>query len=112
MEDAKKLDLTEEVKKQLEEKAVVAKRDAKVEVIYKGNVFTVARAEWTDVAGKLFIGEGVSRRMFKDKPGLDGIPEDLGETVCKGRALTALIHKVEHRPPLKHARHVTDYFKG
>lgn len=108
MEDEKKLVL-DEVAEKLVLDAI--RQKAKVEIVYKGDVFTVARAEWSDGRGKVFVGEGVSRRMFKDKPGVN-VPEDLGETVSKGRALVAMLNKVAHRPPLKHARHVADYFKG
>lgn len=78
---------------------------AKVEVVYKGEIFTVARAEWSD-GKKTFVGEGISRRMFKDKAG------DLGETVSKGRAITAMLNKVARRPPLIHGHKIIEYFKG
>ena len=94
-----------------QKKIEVARLGAKVEVVYKGNVFTVARAEYTDDKGKFYIGDGISRRMYTDKPGVT-VPECLGEKVAMGRALVAMLHKVMHRPPLKQARKVTEYFKG
>jgi hypothetical protein len=108
MEDEKKVDL-DVLAERLYLDAV--KSQAKVEIVYKGNVFTVARAEWTDQKGKVYVGEGVSRKMYTDKPGVN-VPVDLGDIVARGRALTAMLNKVMHRPPLKHARHITDYFKG
>lgn len=90
---------------------VEAEFEARVEVKYKGDKFTVARAEWVSPAGKLFSGEGLAVRSYRDKEGKT-VKKGLPEEVASGRALVAMLNKIEGKPPMKHAKKVTDYFKG
>ena len=64
----------------------------KLEVAYRGVVYTVARAVYPSGAERPVVAEGVARRSCKDKPSL------LGEEIALGRAEAALRRKLAKKP--------------
>ncbi len=69
---------------------------AKVDVVYRGSVFTVAKAflELTtvgeqDLKIRRICAEGIARRSCLDPPN-----SEIGEEIAKGRALRALCKKI------------------
>ena len=79
-----------------------------VEVMYDGDPFTVARASITDSeTGKVFTGEGVAKRCYLDQQN-----KMLAAEIAKGRAIKALMDKLDHKKPIRHPRHFVEILKG
>ena len=61
---------------------------AKVEIVYQGITFTIARATIENGGKKKIVAEGVARRSFRDP-----LDKERGADIAFGRALKALERK-------------------